>query len=114
MKRRNFLRALFLAPFAKPIIQVVYQELAKPKVDPVIARIREYCVGYKGAAYLQAGWVYAPYIPLYQTCMIYDKNGKHNETDYYRSQGIQINTEQLQRRMDNRRFNVYHDPITTF
>jgi hypothetical protein len=68
MNRRSFFKRLGMAvgavmlPTSILSYDPVKQEVVNPKLDnsPVL--------GYKGHQFLEAGVVYAPYIPLIQTC----------------------------------------------
>jgi len=68
MKRRSFLKifSFAAAAMALPVSIISYdpvkQEIVKPKFDDTSL------IGYKGSAFLETGYVYCPYIPLYQTC----------------------------------------------
>jgi len=70
MKRRGFLRSLLLAPFAGLAVRMVLETLQEGASLPVTPIVKSYpeLLGYKGAQFLETGYVYAPYIPLYQTC----------------------------------------------
>lgn len=83
MNRRNFLTTLFgLA--AAPVVaaRVLSEYKPKPKVDSKL-------VGYKGAQFMDAGIVYAPYIPMLITPIADIKpmrnspSGKVFYMDYY-------------------------------
>ena len=67
MNRRGFLRTLMLAPFVAPLAVAIVKKLA---TTPVKAPhwFTQMCAGYKGSQFLEAGVVYAPYFPLFQTC----------------------------------------------
>lgn len=57
MNRRRFFSMLSRATVA--VISVPF--LPKPNIKP------QFCVPYTGTSLLKTGYVYAPYIPLYQT-----------------------------------------------
>lgn len=73
MKRRGFLRSLLLAPFAGLAVNVVLETLQNG-VNPIptVAKACPELLGFKGAQFLETGIIYAPYIPLYQTCNLVD------------------------------------------
>lgn len=99
MRRRGFLRALLLAPFVKPVAQAVWSRFTQPKVITFVMRslpitATPMILGYKGAQFLETGVVYAPYLPLIQTCEIPPEHRKRWATakfrdDYYET--IRIN-----------------------
>lgn len=71
MNRRGFLRTLLLAPFAAPIVVEVAKKLAAAPIKSP-HWFTQMCAGYKGAQFLETGYVYAPYIPLTTTKYIVD------------------------------------------
>jgi hypothetical protein len=86
MNRRSFFRSvatLFVAPTV--LVRVVNTISTKPSVlanKPVLA-------GFRGSNFLEAGIVYAPYIPLVQTSLIYNPKNfppyvKSINSDYYK------------------------------
>lgn len=72
MNRRGFLRNLGSLVGALSVGLTVFKPQERKKVvfTTKPAPDGSYLVGYKGAQFFEAGVIYAPYIPLYQTCMI--------------------------------------------
>ena len=80
MNRRGFIRSLTAIPFsglAVDIISETFQRGVALPVKPITQNYPE-LVGYKGDQFFDGGYVYYPYIPLVQTCNLY-------ETHYNRS-----------------------------
>jgi hypothetical protein len=73
MNRRSFFKHLsvvvgaIMLPTTVLSYDPVKQEVVKPKLD------NSPLLGYKSDTFWEAGVVYAPYIPLYQTCDLIKK-----------------------------------------
>lgn len=71
MNRRGFLRNLGSLVGALSVGLTVFKPQERKKVVFTTKPAPDgRLVGYKGAQFFEAGVIYAPYIPLYQTCMI--------------------------------------------
>lgn len=68
MNRRTFLKGLILGVVAA----VVAPSILLPAEKPVEVKQESPIVGYKGYQYFEAGYVYAPYIPLTVTAVLID------------------------------------------
>lgn len=68
MNRRGFFRRLggLIGAVSVGLVAIKHNPLPKPQQKTNVL------TGYKGANFMQTGFVYAPYIPLIQSCMICD------------------------------------------
>ena len=69
MNRRSFLKSLgkvaalsICLPTTILSYDPIKREIVKPKIDNTIVN------GYRGSQYMECGYIYAPYLPLIQTC----------------------------------------------
>jgi hypothetical protein len=71
MNRRGFFGSLgkaVAAAFILPTAIISWCPVKQTIIQPVSDN--SVLMGYKGAQFLEAGYVYAPYIPLVQTCLL--------------------------------------------
>jgi hypothetical protein len=71
MNRRNFFNTFGKIASAILTIGVLPKQIVKSPV-------KVYKSAYKGSAFLEAGYIYAPYIPIYYTHTVMTKNGIFN------------------------------------
>jgi hypothetical protein len=69
MNRRGFLKNLasIVGLVSLPITIINYDPVKRCKVYPPPPN-NAMLTGYKGSQFMEVGYVYAPYIPLFQTC----------------------------------------------
>jgi hypothetical protein len=79
INRRTFFSRVFktVAAVALPITVLSYDPVRQAVLYP---KVENSCLlGYKGSSFLEAGIVYAPYIPLYQTCNLNKSSQYYNK-----------------------------------
>jgi len=68
MNRRGFLGTLLGLVIAPAVIaRVISEDKPKPKYKVYKDPVGNMTVGYKGYLFIEPGYIYAPYIPLYVT-----------------------------------------------
>ena len=95
LTRRSFLRNLGVLASAIGVgLTIVKPQSKSTKV--ISSQPKNVIQGYKGSQFIECGIIYAPYIPLIQTCNIVEDNYIQDFSKYYKKVSLTNSRNMLQ------------------